>query len=187
MLCYILSIVLILNIPLFVSPHNEITGHPKTAMGMRCYVGYGQRGLQYSSGIQWQKFCPNTRYCYEVVTDEIEKISKLFDYQWDEYYYQFWIRGCGGDFGLPAHFHKKDCLKEGGENPYDMCKYIEGEGFKINVTVDGDLNSPGGTEEFDLNYICRKEDYCVGAAASTSVTVFTSIASIAFLIFVMVQ
>jgi len=48
----------------------------------KCYIGYGQRGLSYANGIQWDRDCVETDYCYEVVTKHIEQVQNLIDYPW---------------------------------------------------------------------------------------------------------
>jgi hypothetical protein len=50
--------------------------------GIWCPVGYGQRGLRYEYGITWPHFCPLVLYCYEGVTEDIEKVKKLIDFPW---------------------------------------------------------------------------------------------------------
>jgi hypothetical protein len=65
-----------------------------------CIAGYGQRGLAFSNGISWQRACPRSRCCFEATTADMKEISSLFEYElWDSYYYQFWVKGCCGDFG----------------------------------------------------------------------------------------
>lgn len=49
---------------------------------IKCIVGYGQRGLSYSNGISWERDCPNTKYCFEVVTNKMNNVARLFDYPW---------------------------------------------------------------------------------------------------------
>lgn len=63
---------IIVFIACFVSAVNTIT----------CPVGYGQRGFQYSNGIEWYRTCPATEYCFEVVTKDITKVQALIDYPW---------------------------------------------------------------------------------------------------------
>ena len=62
----------------FLSP-----GSNYLVLAINCYVGYGQRGLEYTKGIQWARSCPLTKYCFEVVTSDIKKVQKLIDYPWD--------------------------------------------------------------------------------------------------------
>ena len=47
-----------------------------------CDIGYGQRGLRFQSEILWQRNCKETTYCFEAVTDDIEKVKPLIDYPW---------------------------------------------------------------------------------------------------------
>lgn len=51
-------------------------------ISVKCVIGIGQRGLKYSNGISWTRTCPNTDYCFEAVTTDITKVTKLFDYPW---------------------------------------------------------------------------------------------------------
>ena len=47
-----------------------------------CYVGYGQEGREHTEGIEWPRKCPQTDYCFKVVTNDINKIKSLLDYSW---------------------------------------------------------------------------------------------------------
>lgn len=49
---------------------------------IKCYVGYGQRGLKYSNEIKWIRNCPQSNYCFEAVAFDIEKVRKLINYPW---------------------------------------------------------------------------------------------------------
>ena len=51
-----------------------------------CHVGYGQRGKLQDMGIGWDRECPGIRYCFEVVTTEIDKVKKLIDFPWVRYF-----------------------------------------------------------------------------------------------------
>jgi hypothetical protein len=111
-----------------------------------CVVGYGQRGLAYSNSVRWTRNCPYTKYCFEAVTTDVEKVRKLIDFPWDKYYYEFYIKSCGGDFGMPLEYHPY----RGNPKFYRNPKYV-----KVNLTTPFEINGQGGTEQFDLNYICR--------------------------------
>ena len=49
---------------------------------INCYVGYGQEGRERTAGIQWQRKCENTNYCFKAQTTDIKKITALLDYAW---------------------------------------------------------------------------------------------------------
>ena len=63
------------------------------------------RGLAYSRSLQWTRDCEFTRYCFEAVTDDVSKMRQLIDYPWDPYYYEYWIKSCGGTFGMNRSYH----------------------------------------------------------------------------------
>jgi hypothetical protein len=54
-----------------------------------CNMGYGQRGLKNSNGISWTRECPNTMYCFEAVTSDIQQIKHLIDYPWVSMHLKF--------------------------------------------------------------------------------------------------
>jgi len=121
-----------------------------------CHIGYGQRGLRYSNQITWERNCYETDYCYEAVTDDIEKVRRLIDFPWDPYYYQFFVKSCGGDHGMPAKdYHPWQDLAEFGA--------VEGllGSLTVNLTFPMTITGHGGVENFDLRYTCRK-DLCSG-------------------------
>ena len=70
---------------LLIVSNNDILSPSRTFMvaAITCYVGYGQRGLEFTKGLQWTRSCPLTKYCFEVVTDDIKKMQKIIDYPWD--------------------------------------------------------------------------------------------------------
>ena len=47
-----------------------------------CYVGYGQEGREHTACVEWPRKCPNTNYCFKVVTNDINKAKALVDYSW---------------------------------------------------------------------------------------------------------
>ncbi len=49
---------------------------------IKCKVGYGQRGLMFQNEMSWTRTCPNTKYCFEAITTNINKVKKLIDYPW---------------------------------------------------------------------------------------------------------
>lgn len=117
-----------------------------------CPVGWGQRGKLHENGIQWDRECPGIRYCFEVVTTDYKLVQKLIDFPWDPYYHTFYIRSCGGDLGTPRDFHPFRGKPEIRSNPRQI---------KMNITFPITITGEGGTEVFELNYICRK-NYCSG-------------------------
>eukprot|EP00601_Ochromonadales_sp_CCMP2298_P026693 CAMPEP_0173290434 /NCGR_PEP_ID=MMETSP1143-20121109/11558_1 /TAXON_ID=483371 /ORGANISM="non described non described, Strain CCMP2298" /LENGTH=324 /DNA_ID=CAMNT_0014229485 /DNA_START=66 /DNA_END=1039 /DNA_ORIENTATION=+ len=126
----------------------------------KCYIGYGQRGLSYANGIQWDRDCVETDYCYEVVTKHIEQVQNLIDYPWDPYYDQFYIKSCGGAQGMPAKDYHPWINIEGASES------VLGS-LRVNITFPKTITRHGGTEIMDLRYTCRK-DYCSGAYATSS-------------------
>lgn len=116
---------------------------------IKCDIGWGQRGLLYKNGISWERTCLNSRYCFEAITYDIEKVVKLIDYPWDPYYKEFYVKGCGGSFGTPLNI-----------NPYkggpQKLRKIVGSKF-INITTPVIVTGHGGKEEFILKYHCRKD------------------------------
>lgn len=116
-----------------------------------CRIGYGQRGLSASNGIHWTRRCPLTKYCFEVVTTDINKMKKLIDYPWDPYYDQFYIQSCGGDYGTPRDYHPWR-----GKPP--AFRAVLGN-VKLNITTAKIVTGFGGTSELDLRYTCR-QDFC---------------------------
>ena len=124
---------------------------------LQCRIGYGQRGKMYEEGIEWSRLCPETKYCYEVISEDITVFQKLFDYPFDSYYNEFYARGCGGEWGTPVAFH-----------PYrnNPAIYRTQVGFvKLNITTPTLITGQGGTEELVVKYICRR-NLCFENAAS---------------------
>lgn len=56
--------------------------HFRISQPIKCYVGYGQRGLKYSNEISWVRTCPQSSYCFEAVTFDVSKAQKLVNYPW---------------------------------------------------------------------------------------------------------
>lgn len=115
---------------------------------LECRIGYGQRGRKYEEGVEWSRLCPKTKYCFEVISEDIGVFRKLFDYPFNEYYNEFYARGCGGEWGTPEEFH-----------PYrnNPSVYRSEVGWvKLNITTPVLISGQGGTEELVVKYICRK-------------------------------
>jgi hypothetical protein len=126
-------------------------------LAIQCYVGYGQRGLEYSNEISWKRNCPQSNYCFEAVTYDVKKVQKLINYPWNSYYSQFFVRSCGGDLGTqieyrPFRGHPRSFRALGN--------------VKINITVDHAITGHGGTEEFMLKHACRKNLCLKGPSAN---------------------
>lgn len=115
---------------------------------IKCLIGYGQRGLLRQDGFSWPRTCPAASYCWEAVTADIASIDRLFTFHWDPYYYQFYVRACGGEFGtLPT-------------SP---------PASEFNLTVPVDILGKGGQETMTLRYTCGL-DLCSGALRASSMT-----------------
>jgi hypothetical protein len=108
---------------------------------IQCKISWGQRGTHHSSHISWRRNCPRTGYCFEASTTDITKVKRLFDFPWNEYYYQYYIRGCGGDYGTPELLTSKP--------------------MKVNITAEKTVTGHGGSAVFDLQYACHS-DFCSG-------------------------
>ena len=134
---------------------------------IKCRIGVGQRGKLYENGIEWSRDCPNTKYCYEVVSEEISQFQKLFDYPFDSYYNEFYARSCGGDLASPEDYHPYR------NNPKEFrTRY---GAVKMNITTPILITGHGGTEELIVKYICRR-DMCfdkLNAANRVSPQAFT--------------
>ena len=132
---------------------------PLAVFPITCRVGYGQRGRKYEEGIEWSRVCPNTRYCFEVIGMEMEVFQRLFDFQFDSYYNEYYARGCGGEWGSPIDYH-----------PYrgkpDYFRTEVGH-VMMNITTPESIAVPGGTESLIVKYICRR-DLCYENAATRS-------------------
>ena len=121
--------------------------------GISCYIGWGQRGLGYSNELLWPRTCPHSMYCFEAVTTNMKLVDQLIDYPWDDYYDQYFIRGCGGSFGTANDIHPYR------GNPTNFRTTL---GLvKINVTTPHEVTGKGGTALMDLKYICRR-NFCSG-------------------------
>jgi len=146
---------------------------------IQCIYGYGQRGVVYESGIEWVHNCPGVLYCFEAFTNNITAVINLIDYPWDQYYDQYYVRGCGGDYGTPKDFHPY----RGKPNENDLRK--DPSQIIMNISTSQTITGQGGKAPFKLKYICRK-DQCIGSSVSTNIsitlTIFLSL-MVSFLIF----
>ena len=123
----------------------------KVPWNIECYIGYGQRGAQTSNGISWRRTCLNSKYCFEAVTNDIGKMKKLFDYPWDPYYMEFYVTGCGGEFGTPKQFHPYK------KQPNEKHLRLTPRSIQMNISTPKTLTVQGGKEGFDMNYECRRQ------------------------------
>lgn len=121
----------------------------KLGEGITCFTGYGQRGLLYESSVEYSHTCMDSTYCFEFYTKDIKVISGLIAYAWDEYYYEYFVRGCGGDYGTIPDWH-----------PHNHVKGVRYKGvISYNLTFDQELTGEGGTAEMLLAYTCR-QSFC---------------------------
>ena len=127
---------------------------------IKCFIGFGQRGLLRDEGISWPRTCPTATYCWEAVTTDIAAIEKLFTFHWDPYYYQFYVRACGGDFGTL-----------GTNQPPST----------FNISVPVDITGKGGAEFLQLNYACGS-DLCSDAVSMLSLSLTALGVSLATLV-----
>jgi hypothetical protein len=129
-----------------------------------CRIGYGQRGRLYAEGLEWTRNCPNAFYCFEGISEDITVFQRLFDYHWDSYYNEFYVRSCGGDLGTPLQIrpfaHLSGLAKK-------KKRYAVPLDFSMNITTPKVITGQGSTEELVLKYYCRK-DLCSVNSASKS-------------------
>lgn len=121
---------------------------------IKCYIGYGQRGRQYSSQVLWERTCHESKYCFEATTGDINSMVSLIDYPWDAYYSQFWVKGCGGEWGTPYNIHPYKAYKG---TSYGKFLRQHTRTIHINISSPATVTIPGGKFLFDLEYECRRE------------------------------
>ena len=144
---------------------------------IECLVGYGQRGKLYSNGMQWHRQCPGTEYCFEVVTEDVNKMKKLIDFPWDPYFFEFYIQSCGGDYNTTAHWHPyRETLAKYGRPMYRKVR-ANSRLIQVNITMPISITGEGGTELFSLNYICR-DSLCSSATRYTSSLLAVSLTAV---------
>ena len=161
--------------------------------GVECLIGYGQRGSLGQTGVSWTRVCPDTRYCWEGTTSDIEKAKKLYEYEWDPYYTEFYVRGCGGDFDTPIldpwrRAETPPSLKQPKKHPSEYPLYI-------NLTLAPQVKGQGG-EPFwdsktnqigyrpvilDLKYTCRR-NFCDRARVSEEAICFAGTENVRVLV-----
>lgn len=141
-----------------------------------CYVGYGQEGREYISGIEWPRKCPNTHYCFMAVTTDINKAKALIDFTWvsnlyttvGDFLHTFVIETptkCSPNIELNLQdayydlFYLKSCGGDYG-TPLNTSSLPLGYFQDIKITVSPRLvTGQGGTELFSLKYTCTK-NFC---------------------------
>lgn len=132
-----------------------------------CRIGYGQRGRLYAEGLEWTRNCPSAFYCFEGISEDITVFQRLFDYHWDSYYNEFYVRSCGGDLGTPLQIrpyaHLSGLAKK-------KKRYAVPLDFSLNITTPKVITGQGSTEELILKYYCRKDMCFVNSAAPKSQT-----------------
>jgi len=143
--------------------------HIPATSSIKCFVAVGQRGKLYENGISWERECPDTKYCIEVITTDIKVVQKLFDYPFDSYYNEFYARTCGGDLGTPLDYH-----------PYRECKACRDPTLglvQLNVTTPLVITGQGGTQMMTVKYICRY-DLCWENSASSAKASYVFLVSV---------
>mmetsp|Transcript_36710 Transcript_36710/g.60472 ORF Transcript_36710/g.60472 Transcript_36710/m.60472 type:complete len:210 (+) Transcript_36710:179-808(+) len=111
------------------------------AESQQCYVGYGQRNKHLDDNTLWTRMCPGTDHCVELTAASAGVAAAVAGdsaYAWDAEMEQFYVRACGGAFGLPSDF--KDCE--------------EGEA----KTLSGDYTASGEDQVMTLRFCCRDAD-----------------------------
>lgn len=104
------------------------------SLPITCRIGYGQRGLKQSGGIEWPRNCPDATYCWEARTDDKALADGLLTYHWDDYYDEYFVRGCAGDYGTDK---------------------LRAPASKFNLSLPVDIKGKGGVALVRLGYACR--------------------------------
>lgn len=88
-------------------------------------------------------------------------MQMFFDFAWDDYYNEYYIKACGGEWGTDAH-----------SDPYQFYyvdgkriprKQLPGKVYRTNITTPETITGRGGTALMDIHYICRG-NFCSGAS-----------------------
>lgn len=125
-----------------------------------CTAGYGQRGMMRSAGVEWIRTCKHSKFCWEATTTDIESMKMLFDFPWDDYYDEYYLQGCSGDYGTerlwsPLYYTSNGVVLQ--SFPDEVA---------INVTVPPSITGRGGTVEMYMQYSCTK-NFCSSASPSS--------------------
>lgn len=108
---------------------------------IKCMIGWGQIGKLHQSSLEWPRNCVDSTYCWKASTTDMSVAQKMFTYHWDAYYDQYFVKGCGGEFGtLPL------------TAPVAL----------INVTRPVDIRGIGGQVTMSVEYSCST-DFCSSA------------------------
>jgi hypothetical protein len=159
-------------------------GHLGLASGRKaltCKTGYGQRSEVKGHSIEHMRVCPeSTSYCFEMTTHQASTMTMLVGGEWDdEYYDDFYIRGCGGEYGTA----ERSCSPGGAwVSPSDADPVEAGD--------EAEGAAPAGDEEIDrgdrvlveITYCCESDDCTSGArAAGASLAVAVAVAAAVWL------
>ncbi len=68
------------------------------------------------------------------LTVDIDLMKRLLVFPWDPYFYQYYVRGCGGDWGMPLDYHP--C-----KGKPISCRYLGN--IKANITMPVVLTGEG--------------------------------------------
>ena len=119
------------------------------ALPLMCKIGYGQRGKNYENSIGWTRSCPaQSRYCFEALTFDVNIAKHIYEYPWDSYYQQFYVRSCGGDFNTSINYHPFKNLPKATRHKLGV--------VKLNLTIPKYITGQGGVEvEMLLSYKCK--------------------------------
>ena len=132
---------------------------------IRCQIGWGQKGLEYSYGEEWSRDCSKaSTYCFRASTQDITQAQALIDFTWDKYYAIFYFKGCGGTWGTPL-------------NRDENWPYRQKLAKSINITTPLVVTGQGGTQTLDLDYTCMKDNCSPAVRGAGSWSVWTSILS----------
>lgn len=134
---------------------------PLSADTLTPNMSSGQRGLKRDAGFSWPRECPSSYYCWEAVTTDIDIMKTFFDFAWDDYYNEYYVHACGGEYGTDAY---KDPLEfyRGGDGKLVSRKELPGQVYRVNVTAPTTITGRGGTAEMDLRYVCTG-NFCSSA------------------------
>lgn len=114
-----------------------------------------------SAGFSWPRECPNTFYCWEAVTADIDIMKKFFDFAWDDYYNVYYVKACGGEYGTDQHHDLYHQYLDANGRRINR-KLLPGQTYRVNITAPPTITGRGGTEEMDISYVCTG-DFCSAA------------------------
>mmetsp|Transcript_7498 Transcript_7498/g.12597 ORF Transcript_7498/g.12597 Transcript_7498/m.12597 type:complete len:185 (+) Transcript_7498:192-746(+) len=126
-----------------------------------CLAGYGQRGKLRSAGVEWVRTCKHSKFCWEATTTDIESMKQLFDFPWDDYYEEYYLQGCSGDYGTERLWSPFIYTNQG------VHLQSTPEEVLVNITLPDTITGRGGTVQMELKYSCF-ENFCSSAPSSSS-------------------